>query len=89
MSGFVCPCCGEVSKLFSTGGGEELASRENVNFLGSLPVDTELAKVLDGLTRPPGAEENQSFHLLEQYKSTPSYTRFASITSNILDQINK
>jgi Mrp family chromosome partitioning ATPase len=48
MSGYVCPCCGEVSRVFSTGGGEELGRREGVKFLGSLPVDTELAGVLDG-----------------------------------------
>ena len=23
MSGYVCPCCGEISNVFSTGGGEE------------------------------------------------------------------
>src|SRR5258705_7856477 len=27
MSGYVCPCCGEVSRVFSMGGGEDLARR--------------------------------------------------------------
>ena len=47
MSGFVCPCCGEVSNVFSTGGGEEMAKREGLRFLGALPVDTELVELLD------------------------------------------
>jgi hypothetical protein len=47
MSGFVCPCCGEISNVFSTGGGEDMARRENLTFLGALPVDTELVKLLD------------------------------------------
>jgi len=48
MSGYVCPCCGEVSNVFSVGGGKEMARREGLTFLGSLPVDTELVGVLDG-----------------------------------------
>ena len=47
MSGFVCPCCGEISNVFSTGGGEEMAKREDLRFLGALPVDTELVELLD------------------------------------------
>jgi hypothetical protein len=47
MSGFVCPCCGEMSSIFSTGGGEEMAKREGLRFLGALPVDTELVELLD------------------------------------------
>ncbi|EED79636.1 predicted protein, partial [Postia placenta Mad-698-R] len=47
MSGYVCPCCGEISNVFSTGGGEEMAKREGLRFLGSLPVDTELVSLLD------------------------------------------
>ena len=47
MSGFVCPCCGEISNVFSTGGGEEMARREGLRFLGALPVDTELVELLD------------------------------------------
>ena len=47
MSGYVCPCCGEVSNVFSTGGGEDMARREGLRLLGSLPVDTELVTLLD------------------------------------------
>jgi NUBPL iron-transfer P-loop NTPase len=47
MSGFVCPCCGEISNVFSTGGGEEMAKREGLRFLGALPVDMELVELLD------------------------------------------
>jgi hypothetical protein len=47
MSGYVCPCCGEISNVFSTGGGEALATREGVQFLGALPIDPELVELLD------------------------------------------
>ncbi|KAF8310030.1 P-loop containing nucleoside triphosphate hydrolase protein [Clavulina sp. PMI_390] len=48
MSGYVCPCCGEVSNVFSTGGGEAMASKEGLTFLGALPIDTQLVELLDG-----------------------------------------
>ena len=37
MSGYACPCCGEITNVFSTGGGESMAKKENVPFLGTLP----------------------------------------------------
>jgi len=43
MSGFVCPCCQEVSYVFSTGGGEAMAKDMEVPFLGRIPLDPELA----------------------------------------------
>lgn len=49
MSGYVCPCCGEITNVFSTGGGEEMARRENIPFLGALPVDTQLVDLLDSV----------------------------------------
>ena len=57
MSGYVCPCCGEISNVFSTGGGEAMAQREKIKFLGSLPVDTDLVTLLDAAE--PTAEETQ------------------------------
>ena len=42
MSGFVCPHCGERTDLFGRGGGEDLATNENVTFLGAIPLDPAL-----------------------------------------------
>jgi ATP-binding protein involved in chromosome partitioning len=39
MSGLVCPHCGKVINLFKTGGGMITAKKENVRFLGSLPLE--------------------------------------------------
>lgn len=44
MSGFVCPHCGERVDIFSSGGGEKLAARFNVPFLGKIPLDPEIVK---------------------------------------------
>ncbi|KAJ9122291.1 cytosolic Fe-S cluster assembly factor cfd1 [Naganishia vaughanmartiniae] len=56
MAGYVCPCCGEISDIFSKGGGEEMARREEVGWLGRVPIDTKLVKLLDDVVK--GAVEN-------------------------------
>ena len=87
MSGFVCPCCGEISNVFSTGGGEEMARREGLLFLGSLPVDTELVTLLDAADVRLDAVE--TFDLSERYQKTPSSKLFEGIVhrmSRTLDQ---
>ena len=38
MSYFVCPHCGERSHIFSSGGGRKIASEQNVDFLGEIPL---------------------------------------------------
>lgn len=47
MSGFACPKCGEVSAIFSSGGGERIAAGMNVPFLGSIPIDLSVAAAGD------------------------------------------
>jgi NUBPL iron-transfer P-loop NTPase len=94
MSGYVCPCCGEISNVFSTGGGVEMARRENLTFLGSLPVDTELVSLLDaGETEIPaeGASKKDawSFRLLQKYKLTPSARLFESILGVVLQHLGE
>ncbi|KAL1951393.1 hypothetical protein VTO73DRAFT_542 [Trametes versicolor] len=95
MSGYVCPCCGEVSNVFSTGGGEEMARREGLPFLGSLPVDTELVTLLDAaeaetpdeLAALPEGGSRRSFGLLERYERTPTAPLFKKIADQILERL--
>ncbi|KAL4801614.1 P-loop containing nucleoside triphosphate hydrolase protein [Aspergillus unguis] len=51
MSGYTCPCCGEVSNLFSSGGGEVMASEMGVRFLGRVPVDVTFGALVEGKTQ--------------------------------------
>ncbi|KAJ7070825.1 P-loop containing nucleoside triphosphate hydrolase protein [Mycena amicta] len=81
MSGYVCPCCGEISNVFSTGGGEEMARREGLKFLGNLPVDTELVSLLDASDAEKTAE---SFPLLARYLNTSSSKLFGRIVDGIV-----
>ncbi|KAJ5182939.1 hypothetical protein N7492_000555 [Penicillium capsulatum] len=48
MSGYACPCCGEVSNLFSSGGGEVMAQQLAIPFLGKVPVDVKFGELVEG-----------------------------------------
>ena len=39
MSGFACPHCGEITNIFSSGAGEQLAKQYGVELLGKIPID--------------------------------------------------
>jgi NUBPL iron-transfer P-loop NTPase len=91
MSGYVCPCCGEISNVFSTGGGEEMARGEGVPFLGALPVDTELVSLLDAAEIAPkeGSQlpEKRGFGLARRYQETPSGKLFKRVLDTLLDTL--
>jgi ATP-binding protein involved in chromosome partitioning len=47
MSYFVCPHCNERSYIFSSGGGKKIASEQNVDFLGEIPLVMEIREQSD------------------------------------------
>lgn len=95
MSGYVCPCCGEIANVFSTGGGEEMARREGLKFLGSLPVDTDLVTLLDAAetgtsaTATDATPETPSFDLLRRYQQTSTAPLFSKIVEEIIRSLNQ
>jgi Mrp family chromosome partitioning ATPase len=44
MSGFACPKCGEITPILSSGGGQRMAQDMDVPFLGSIPIDPQIAE---------------------------------------------
>jgi NUBPL iron-transfer P-loop NTPase len=93
MSGYVCPCCGEISNLFSSGGGEDMARREGLLFLGRLPVETELVTLLDAAEdRKRNGTDNHgsdhAFELLIRYQKTSSAQLFKAISEQILGTLS-
>jgi ATP-binding protein involved in chromosome partitioning len=65
MSGFVCPHCGAVLNIFGEGGGQTLAEKYEVQFLGSVPIDID-ARILGDRGKPivlekPDCEVTKSF----------------------------
>ncbi|HEY3781772.1 MAG TPA: Mrp/NBP35 family ATP-binding protein [Fimbriimonadaceae bacterium] len=47
MAGFVCPSCGEVTRIFSGLTGAELAAQFEIPFLGSVPLDPAVSSSSD------------------------------------------
>lgn len=48
MAGYACPCCGEVSNVFSKGGGQVMATEMGVPFLGEVPIDVGFGEMIEG-----------------------------------------
>ncbi|NLW50591.1 MAG: Mrp/NBP35 family ATP-binding protein [Candidatus Brocadiaceae bacterium] len=58
MSGFVCPHCGKSTDVFGAGGGEAMAGRAGVPFLGRIPLDPTLMQACeDGVPFVRGGAE--------------------------------
>lgn len=94
MSGYVCPCCGEISNVFSTGGGAEMARREGLPFLGSMPVDADLVTLLDAAeTDKPEDMADEAelrvrcFELLQRYQKTSSAKLFQNIVAQVVHNL--
>jgi len=77
-----------------------MAQREQLKFLGALPVDTELVTLLDNEVLSANAEGNDGvredvvapsldtqFALLERYKRTPSFQLFQAMADKILVEL--
>jgi len=72
MSGFACPKCGEITPILRSGGGRRIAEDMGVPFLGSIPLDPQIAEAGDA---------GQDF--IRQYAATPT----AEVMRNILSLI--
>lgn len=48
MSGFICPHCAECTDIFSSGGGQKMASDLNLAFLGRIPLDPTFNLQMEG-----------------------------------------
>lgn len=47
MSGFKCPDCGKIHDIFKSGGGRLLAEKNNIPFLGKLPIEPAVVEAGD------------------------------------------
>lgn len=77
MSGFICSHCGQETEIFSSGGGEKLAAKYSVPFLGKIPIEPEIAK--------SGDEGKPYVHF---YGKSEAAKRFEHIVGEILQKQN-
>jgi len=74
MSGFVCPACGQVTDIFKRGGGRQMAQHMDVPFLGSIPIDPDLARTCD---------DGKPY--IQHHAQTPTARTFQALARPILD----
>lgn len=73
MNGFVCPSCGELSAVFRSGGGRLMADDMNVPFLGSVPIDPQIAEAGDN-----------GVAFLQLYQNSPTAALFSELMQPLL-----
>ncbi len=78
MSGMVCTKCGEIVPLFGSGGGEALASATKVNFLGRIPLSSNVAA--SGDRGQPLATADEA--------ADPAAQAFAQMVENLRGRLN-
>ena len=67
MSGFRCPHCGKKIDIFKSGGGKRAADEFQVPFLGSIPIDVEIASSGDqGTPFMCNNKESETGHTFEK-----------------------
>lgn len=99
MSGYTCPCCGEVSNLFSSGGGEVMAQQLGIPFMGKVPVDVKFGELVEGSMEVESEDEEGDGEkqaqpaqnaevdlrpLVEKYNEGWSYPRFEEFAKTII-----
>lgn len=102
MSGYACPCCGEVSNLFSSGGGQVMAQEMGVKFLGIVPVDVKFSVLIEGENAHASDSEEEDNGqkeaeaeakvpderpLVERYADCWSYPRFEEFSKTLITGI--
>jgi Mrp family chromosome partitioning ATPase len=73
MSGFACPKCGEVTPILRAGGGRVMAEEMKVPFLGSIPIDPQIAE---------SGDEGRAF--VESVESLPAARAFHEIARGLM-----
>lgn len=81
MSRFICPKCNTKTNIFGVGGGEEIARKMKIPFLGRIPIDPRISDASDKGTP-----------FIVKYIDTPAATAFKKIVKNVenfLKNVNK
>ncbi len=76
MSGFICPKCNEITQIFSSDGGKNLATDSNVPWLGKIPIDPMIVSACD---------EGKSY--LDSYPKSKTAAIFKQVFDNMLKGI--
>lgn len=96
MSGYMCPCCGETSNVFSKGGGEIMSQECGVPFLGCVPIDTTLGDLVEGVKQAQrdangdartNDDGGKATELVEKYKECGLCSIFSDFAHRIDEEV--
>ena len=88
LSGYVCPHCDECTNVWGKGGGESPAEREGITFLGRVPIDPSLVRVLDDAREeaeqaPTSDDHALTYATIRRYRQSPTFAIFQRITEQV------
>ncbi|PGG95086.1 hypothetical protein AJ79_10274 [Helicocarpus griseus UAMH5409] len=88
MAGYTCPCCGEMSNVFSKGGGRVMAEEMGVRFLGEVPVDVGFGEMVEGVKerKEREGEEGEGELLVEKYQRCWSRPLFEGFARTVIEE---
>ncbi len=72
MSGMPCPHCGEIIEVFSRGGGAKVSDEMDVELLGSIPLDPQVA-----------ADSDEGIPFIVKHPDSPAAKAFTQIIKKI------
>ena len=72
MSGMPCPHCGEIIEVFSRGGGAKVSDEMDVELLGSIPLDPQVA-----------ADSDEGIPFIVKHPDSPAAREFTQIIKKI------
>lgn len=78
MSGMVCPHCGELIDVFSKGGGAKVSDEMDVELLGSIPLDPQVA-----------ADSDDGVPFIVKHPESPASKEFTQIIKKIEKKVEK
>jgi len=75
MAGFTCPHCQKVTDIFSKGGGKRAAQKNNIPYLGSVPIDPDIVTGGDSgvpivVSDPQSPSAKAFFEMAKQIESS-------------------
>ncbi|KAF3479497.1 cytosolic Fe-S cluster assembling factor cfd1 [Arthroderma uncinatum] len=102
MSGYTCPCCGEVSNVFSRGGGKVMAEDMGIRFLGAVPIDVGFGELIEGSRVSAGKQNGeqesgqngshsgeQPGSLVERYQKCWSLSTFETFAKEVIQLVEE
>eukprot|EP01132_Coremiostelium_polycephalum_P009678 gene9678-11874_t len=84
MSGYVCPCCDEVTDIFKSDGGKKLSEETGIPFLGKIPIDTHLGQCAEfgKCSFCPTSQQNN-----DSPSPTPGTQAILNIIDNLIETL--